>query len=179
MGPDRRVRYGIGILLLLLPAYYVIPIVVAIISLGEICLYSPSGINLCGGSASTPTKAGRPPVPSPGPVEGKLCKEPGIRYAGTTDEGAEVCFTLTSDRSKWVEIGFAFVRASGCPHKKGETYTTGKTYYEGREPLTGPGRISASGFTATIRGARASGVLEDSEICGSKTFKWSARRAHS
>src|SRR5439155_13850346 len=102
----------------------------------------------------------------------ELCKKPGIRYAGTTAEGAEVCFTLTLDRSKWVEIGFRFVPASGCPHM-----TTGEKYDESGDLLTGRrGRITAPGFTATIRGARASGVLEESKICGGKTFKWSARR---
>jgi Tol biopolymer transport system component len=127
---------------------------------------------------STPTAAGRPAAaPRPSSPEGKLCKKPGIRFAGTTAQGAEVCFTLTPDRSKWVEIGFRFVRASRCPHTTGTTYTTGKTYYEGRDPLTRPGRITAPGFTATIHGARASGVLEDSETCKGKTFKWSARRA--
>jgi hypothetical protein len=121
---------------------------------------------------STPTAAGRPPaVPPPSSAAVKLCKKAGIRYAGTTAQGAEVCFTLTPDRSKWVEIGFRFVRASGCPH------TTGKTYYEGRDPLTDPGRIAIPGFTATIRGTRASGVLKDSRVCGSRAFKWSARRA--
>jgi Tol biopolymer transport system component len=125
---------------------------------------------------STPTTAGSPPaVPRPSPAAGNLCKKRGIRYAGTTPEGAEVCFTLTPDRSKWIEIGFRFVRASGCPHTTGTT--TGKTYYEGQDPLTRHGRITIPGFNATIRGARASGTLKDPEVCGSKTFKWSARRA--
>jgi hypothetical protein len=109
------------------------------------------------------------------PREGTLCKKSGTRYAGATAEGAEVCFTLTTDRSMWVEIGFRFVPASRCPHTTGTG--TGKTYYEGRDPLTGPGRIVVPGFTATIHGARASGVLADSETCKGKTFKWSARRA--
>src|SRR5206468_199907 len=109
-----------------------------------------------------------------GPKAGELCKKPGIRYAGKTAEGAEVCFTLTPDGSKWVEIGFKFVRASGCPDS-----TTGRTHYEGREPLAGPGRLTTDGFTATIRRTRASGVLEDSEVCAGKRFKWSARRVSS
>jgi Tol biopolymer transport system component len=125
---------------------------------------------------STPTAAGGPPVaPRPPAAAGKLCKKGGIRYAGTTPEGAEVCFTLTTDRSKWVEIGFRFVRASGCPHATGTT--TGKTYYEGQVLLSGPGRITVPGFTATISGARSSGMLKDPEVCRGKTFKWSARRA--
>jgi TolB protein len=124
---------------------------------------------------STPTTAGRSPAaPQPSSAGGKLCKKSGIRYAGTTREGAEVCFTLTPDRSKWVEIGFRFVRASGCPHTAGTT--TAKTYYEGQVPLSHE-RITIPGFTATIRRGRASGTLKDPEVCGSKTFKWSARRA--
>ena len=125
---------------------------------------------------STPTATGRrPPVARPPTKAGKLCKKPGIRYAGATAPGAEVCFTLTTDRSNWVEIGFRFVAASRCAHPTGTR--TGKTYYGGREPLAGPGRIVVPGFTATIHGARASGVLKDSGVCGNKVFRWSARRA--
>jgi hypothetical protein len=175
----RRVQYGAAAVAGLLAAYYATPFLLIIISLGEICPYSPSGTSLCAQDTSAPTKTGPLPLPrtSPEPVGARLCKEPGIRYAGATAEGAEVCFTLSPDRTQWVEIGFTFVPASGCPHKAGTTSTTGKTYYEGPDPLTGPGRISVSGFTGTIRGARASGVLEDPEICGTKTFRWSARRA--
>jgi hypothetical protein len=104
------------------------------------------------------------------PDTAALCTEPGIRYAGKTAERAEVCFTLTRDRSMWAEIGFRFVRVSGCPDE-----TTGKTYLEGPELLPRRRRISVPGFTATIHGARASGTLEDSRICGKKTFQWSAR----
>jgi hypothetical protein len=32
------------------------------------------------------------------------------------------------------------------------------------------------GLKGTVRGAKASGVLVDTDDCGSKTFKWSARR---
>ena len=104
----------------------------AIISLGEICAYSPLGTGLC--VRSTPTK----PDQQPASAVGNLCKESGIRYDGMTAEGAQVCFTLTPDRSKWVEIGFRFVRASGCPTGT----TSGRTYYEGSELLTVPGRIA-------------------------------------
>jgi hypothetical protein len=145
--------------------------IAVLIALGAAVLFGAWAWNISSESSSSP------PVPRPSSAVGKLCKKPGIRYAGTTAQGAEVCFTLTADRSKWVEIGFRFVRASGCTHSTGTTYSTGKTYYEGRDPLTRPGRITIPGFTATIRGARASGVLKDSEVCGSKTFRWSARRA--
>jgi Tol biopolymer transport system component len=124
-----------------------------------------TGVTTGGGLAWQPSMARRS-----APASESICKKPGVRYAGTTREGAEVCFTLTRDRRNWLEIGFRFSRASGCPR------TTGKTYYEGRAPVTGRGRIALPGFTATIRGAQASGVLEDAEVCGHKTFTWSARR---
>jgi hypothetical protein len=121
-------------------------------------------------SQSAPTSSGRLPAPrtSPEPVAVKLCKKPGIRYAGTTAEGSAVCFTLSSDRSKWLEIGFRFDPAN-C-------LGTGEKYYVGPNPLISPGRITVTGFTATIRGARASGVLEESFACRGKTFKWTAHR---
>jgi hypothetical protein len=172
----RQVGYGVGAVLGLLAAYYVAPVALAIISLGEICAYSPAGTSLC--KDVTPATKDGPRLPTTFPVAGgKLCRKAGIRYAGTTVQGAEVCFTLTPDRSKWVEIGFTFVRASGCPHKPGETSKTGTAYIDGPDVLTSPGRITVPGFTATIRGRRASGMLEDSQVCGSKRFKWSARRA--
>jgi hypothetical protein len=169
----RRVGYGIAVVVGLVGAYYVMPLFVAIISLGEICPYSPAGTNICARSSSAPTRVALPGLPTSfEPTEAKLCKRSGIRYTGTTAEGAKVCFTLSPDRSKWVEIGFKFARASACPHD-----ATGEKYYVGSDRLTGPGQIAVAGFTATIRGARASGTLEDSDICGSKTFKWTARRA--
>ena len=172
----RQAGYGVAGVLGLLAAYYLAPFALAIISLGEICAYSPAGTSWCEDGTTVPNEAPRLPSTFPAPGE-KLCRKRGIRYAGTTAEGANVCFTLTPDRSKWVEIGFTFVRASGCPHKPGVTSTTGKVNMDGPEELTGPGRITASGFTARIRGSRASGVLEDAQICGRKRFKWNARRA--
>ena len=87
-------------------------------------------------------------------------------------EQGSVCFTLSSDRSDWVEIGFTFVPASGCP----DSTTAGKEHYEGPQPLAAPGRLAAPGFRARISGSRAAGVLEDSEVCPGKRFKWSAGR---
>src|SRR2546427_3962644 len=116
----RRFGNGVALVAGLLMVYYGLPVLLAIISLGEICPYSPSGTNLCGRSPSgrtqqpsAPTKQGQP---SPEPVAVKLCKQPGIRYSGTTIEGAEVCFTLTASLREWIEIGFKFVPASRCPH---------------------------------------------------------------
>ena len=42
----------------------------------------------------------------------KHCRRDGIRYSGTTAQGAEVCFTLTPDGSALIEAGFSFVRTS-------------------------------------------------------------------
>jgi hypothetical protein len=177
----RRVGYGIAAVAGTVAAYYAIPLFVGVISLGEICPYSPSGTSLCAGrSAAPPVGALQLPsgvVTDPGRIGAKLCSEPGLRYSGATSEGAKVCFTLTPNRRNWLEIGFMFIRASGCPQYAGTGSTTGEKQYKGPEPLTDSGRITVPGFTAAIRGARASGVLRDSEICGDKTFKWNARRA--
>lgn len=172
---NRRVGYGLAVVASALTVYYAIPPFMAIISLGEICPYSPLGIAMCERSSSAPASS----IPSlpPKALEldtAALCTKRGIRYAGATAEGAEVCFTLSPDRKTWLEIGFRFVRASGCRLKTGED-ATGRTYLDGPEPLTGRDRLTASGFTARIHGARASGVLEDSTICRDKTFQWSAR----
>jgi hypothetical protein len=185
---NRRVGYGLAAVATMLTLYYVIPLFLAVISVGEICAYSPAGTGLCEeGPPTLQTSGPFAPITGPETVPGEpgsvdgsktspeLCKEPGIRYTGRTREGAEVCFTLTSDRSKWVEIGFTFVRASGCP----DSTTAGRAYYEGPEPLAGPGRLAAPGFRATIRGSRASGVLEDSDVCPGKRFRWSAGRVPS
>jgi len=164
-------------------AYYAIPLFVGIITLGEICPYSPLGTSLCAGRTASPS-AGVLHLPSDlptrvvtdrGQVEANLCSEPGIRYSGATSEGAKVCFTLTPDRRNWVEIGFMFIPASDCP-QYGSALATGEKQYEGPQPLTDSERITVPGFTAAIHGARASGVLGSSEICGNKRFKWNARR---
>ena len=156
-------------------AYYVVPIGVAIISLGELCPYSPAGINLCGedsGVADQAAENSRTPSPRQ-----PLCrKADGVRYVGTTPQGADVCFTVTRDGMSWTEVGFTFVRASRCPHAPASIYSTGRTYIEGPGQLTPSDHISVPGFTATIRGPAASGVLSDSEVCGTKTFTWRARR---
>jgi hypothetical protein len=111
-------------------------------------------------------------APEPSPESPSTCKREGIRYAGTTSQGAEVCFTLTPNRRAWVEIGFRFVRASGCPNA-----ATATAYTKGPVSLSGPGRIEIPGtFTASIRGDSASGVFQDSDICGRRNFSWSARR---
>ena len=100
-----------------------------------------------------------------------LCNKSGLRYAGTTAEGAEVCFTLSPDRREWLEIGVSFVAASRCPRS-----STGTRRTNGPLPFTAPGRLAMDGFAATVRGDEASGVFSDEDICGRKTFKWTARR---
>lgn len=116
-----------------------------------------------------------PGIKGPGP-----CNRDGIRYAGTTAQGAEVCFTLTPDRSAWVEIGFTFVQASNCQDMAEGTVVIPVS----PTPLNGPGRIeipalyAPASFTATIHSddvTKASGVFADSTICPGKKFKWNAR----
>jgi hypothetical protein len=105
------------------------------------------------------------------PTASKLCKRAGIRYAGTTTQGAEVCFTLTRDGRTLVESGFSFVEASDCLGATG----TDHNFYLGRVDASGHVQNS-HGFTATIRGESASGVFGDPAICRGKKFAWSARR---
>jgi|SRR5436309_3750917 len=164
---NRRVRYGIGSLgavVGLLAAYYALPLVLAVISLGEICAYSPLGTDFCGESTSPPR--------FPTIREVVACKEDGIRYIGKTPEGAEVCLTVSSNGKELVETGFSFVRASGCPNG-----ALGAVHSDSRATVDPSGHVESSeGLTATIRGAKASGVLADPEICPGKKFKWSAQR---
>jgi hypothetical protein len=167
---NRRVRYGIGASSAgLLVAYYALPLFLAIISVGEICPYSPLGTNLCGTSSS---QSSSPLVPrtSPDPV---VCTEDGIRYSGTTAQGAEVCLTVSRDGRELVETGFSFVRASGCPYG-----AFGTVHSNVPAHIDPSGHVeNTDGLTATIRGDRASGVLESSGTCPGKKFKWTAHRA--
>jgi hypothetical protein len=155
---NRQVGYGLAVVAAGVTVYYAFPLFVAVISVGELCPYSPAGTTLCSESSVT----GDEPEPA--------VTEAGLRYRGRTADGAEVCFTLTRERDAWVEIGFLFVRASRCPEG-----ATGRTYVTGPEPLPSSGRLATQGFTETIRGTRATGVLGDTTICANKRFKWNAR----
>ena len=153
----------------LLVAYYALPLFLAIISLGEICAYSPLGTNLCG--ESTGESSGPPRVPAI-LREVVACKEDGIRYIGTTPEGAEVCLTVSSNGRELVETGFSFVRGSGCPNGD-----RGAVHDDSPAAVDRSGHVESKGLTATIRGAKASGVFADPEICRGKKFKSTAHRA--
>ena len=111
-------------------------------------------------------------------LTGKLCKKTGVLYDGTTAQGVRVCFTLTPDRSKWVEIGWRFSSASGCAGGSQPGWA-GATSYDYGSTLASPGQITEPDFTATIRGARASGVLKDPDVCPGKKFNWNAREVSS
>ena len=87
---------------------------------------------------------------------------------GTATQGVTVCFTLTADRKEQIEVGWRFSLSSGCGGG-------GATSYDSKVPLDSPGQIQVPGFTATIRGARASGVLKDPDLCPGKTFRWIGR----
>jgi hypothetical protein len=56
---------------------------------------------------------------------GLWCKKQGIRYAGRTPPGVDVCFTLSPDGSNWLEIGFRFLRGKGCPNPPAGIYFPG------------------------------------------------------
>jgi hypothetical protein len=83
-----------------------------------------------------------------------------------------VCFTVTPDHTRLLDVGFEFVPANQCPEM-----ATG-TFYAGGEagPTVTRDRVRSSGFTGTIRGAQAMGVLQDWDICKERTFAWRARR---
>lgn len=131
--------------------------------------------------------SGRPPTPTPTssnlfpesqaepglpPVRSDVCKEEGIRYSGRTAESGEVCFTITRNRKRLLEVGYTFVPESGCAKM-----ATGTIHVEGGggPNLTG-NQVRSSGFTGTIQGAEASGVLQDWDICKERTFLWQAHR---
>jgi len=102
----------------------------------------------------------------------KLCKREGIRYSGTTAQHGEVCFTVTQDHERLLEVGFTFVPANRCPEM-----ATGTAYTEGEAgPTVTRDQVRSSGFTGTIEGAVASGVLQDWDICKERTFTWRAHR---
>jgi hypothetical protein len=116
----------------------------------------------------------RKPIPLDRPVRSasNLCKKQGIRYSGRTAQGGEVCFTVTEDHRRLLEVGFAFVPANRCPEM-----ATGTFYVSGEAgPTVSREEVRSSGFTGTFRGAEATGVLQDWDICKEKTFAWRARR---
>jgi hypothetical protein len=169
---------GIGALAIsiMLAAYYATPLALAVISLGEICPYSPSGTSLCdkGGQSTTGTISAAERKRIERQFSGELCKKRGIRFTGKTADGAKVCFTLSHDGKQWLELGFTIVEASGCEADAGSISSEASP----------PGTVDPSGHftdsdgnTATIRGAMARGVFVNSEVCPGMTFAWTARRA--
>jgi hypothetical protein len=54
---------------------------------------------------------------------------------------------------------------------------TGTAYTEGEAgPTVTRHQVRSSGFTGSIEGAEASGVLQDWDICREHTFAWRAKR---
>jgi hypothetical protein len=145
------------------------------VALAGACLVLVGG---CGGSGRTEPAtrstetATRSTAGSTQPQLG--CKETGIRYAGKTVSGVEVCFTLTLDGKGWLEIGFRLLRGKGCPNPPAGIYLP--------EPFdaTNPVRLDfANGdfITGRIRGERASGVIKQADFCRGTKLDWSARAA--
>jgi hypothetical protein len=113
-----------------------------------------------------------PKFPAPARPTSRICKREGIRYSGATAEGGEVCFTVTKDHKRLLEVGFRFVPANGCPEM-----ATGTVHAGGEAgPTVTRDRVRSSGFTGTIRGAQAMGVLQNWDICKERTFAWRAGR---
>jgi len=110
--------------------------------------------------------------PVPIDTASRLCSERGIRYAGTTAQGAEVCFTLRSDGRKLLETAYKFVGASGCPRQ-----ASGTVRSDFPAEVAPSGRfVNPDGLAGRIRGTTAAGVLEDAAICPGKRFRWTATR---
>src|SRR5436190_20209182 len=84
---------------------------------------------------------------APNLLAGNLCKKPGVRYLATTAQGVQVCFTLTTDRSRWVEIAWRFSSASGCPGGSRPGWA-GATSYDWGNALDSAGGITEPDFTA-------------------------------
>ncbi len=113
-----------------------------------------------------------PPPKSHARSASKLCKREGIRYSGTTAQRGEVCFTITEDRKRLLELGFTFVPANRCPEM-----ATGTVYTQGEAgPSVTSTQVRSSGFTGALQGAEATGVLQNWDICKERTFAWRARR---
>ena len=112
------------------------------------------------------------PFPATKPAQTGLCKREGIRYSGMTAERGEVCFTVTRDHRRLLEVGFTFVPANRCPEM-----ATGTFYADGEAgPTVTRDRVRSSGFTGDIEGTEATGILQDWDICKERTFAWRARR---
>jgi hypothetical protein len=137
--------------------------------------------NVLARSPRTPRPPTLGPAPEPPPESkgnrparppSKLCKRKGIRYSGATEHGGDVCFTVTEDHTRLLEVGFAFVPGNRCPEM-----ATGTFYVKGEAgPTVTREQVRSSGFTGTIDGAKAWGVLQDWDICKERTFTWQARR---
>jgi hypothetical protein len=100
------------------------------------------------------------------------CKERGIRYAGKTLRGVEVCFTLTPDGRGWLEIGFRFLHGRGCPNPPAALYYPDP--FDGTNPVRAD-FANGDFITGSIRGERASGIVKQSFFCRGKRFGWNAR----
>lgn len=147
--------------------------IAVLIALGAAVLFGAWAWNGDDFAASEAPSTGKPLGTTFKPHASELCKRDGIRFTGTTAEGAEVCFTLTPDGSALIETGYGFVRASGCPG-----WAVGNVYSDFGGTVDPSGQIeNVAGLTGTIRGATASGVFDDPTICPGKKFKWSAQRA--
>jgi hypothetical protein len=109
----------------------------------------------------------------------RSCKAAGVRYVGSTDQNGEVCFTLTPDENRLLELGFDSVCPSALVHSryKGILPKPGaRGLIELAVPFyRGQRQIASLRFRGNIRGAAASGVITNQGFCEDK-LQWTAHR---
>lgn len=144
--------------------------------------FAALGFAGCGGTTESKPPASN--LDSKTPAR-KLCKSPGIRYIGSTDQGAPVCFTLTPDGKGLLEVDF--YSTTRCDARDSSTLVASE--YEGVLPEVGghglvelklpiqigQREVAEFLFRGVVRGAAASGVIIN-ERCQSLTAKWTAHR---
>jgi hypothetical protein len=137
----------------------------------------------CGGTAESKSPASN--LDSKMPAR-KLCKLPGVRYIGSTDQGGPVCFTLTPDGKHLREVGL--YSTTSCDARDSSTLVLSE--YEGVLPelgayghlelklpmQIGEREIAELLFRGAVRGAAFSGVITN-ERCESLRVKWTAHRS--
>jgi hypothetical protein len=138
----------------------------------------------CGGTAESKLPASN--LDSKVPAR-KLCKLPGIRYIGSTDQGGPLCFTLTPDGKHLREVGL--YSTTSCDARDSSTLVLSE--YEGVLPELGADghlelklpiqigqrEVAELLLRGAVQGAALSGVITN-ERCESFRVKWTAHRSN-
>jgi hypothetical protein len=146
--------------------------------------FAALGFAGCGGTGESKSPASNPDSKTPAR---KLCKFPGIRYIGSTDQGGAVCFTLTADGKRLLEVDFYSTTSCGDGR---DASTLVFSEYEGVLPelgahgvvelkipfYDGQQQVAELLFRGALRGAAASGVITNKGFCESLKVKWIAHR---